>query len=152
MQEVTGKQPWYVPFVLWAGPVFWALVLAFLNFNSVRIYGKIYFHTEDWVLHGFGVAFLALPLFLPYRQVTAVPDRIVAQHYLGRSVALPWHEIRRVEIVSFGIPEAQTRTLNLIPCNGRKISFSSQMSNFEALADAVLARTVAPIVRKRPLT
>jgi hypothetical protein len=150
MHEVTGKQPWYVPLVLWTGPVLWAVVLAFLNFNSYRVYGRIYFHPEDWILHGLGILFLAVPLFLPYRQVTAVPDRIVARHYLGRSVAVPWHEIRKVEIVSFGLPEVQSRTLNLIPCNGRKISFSSQISNFEALLDTVLDRTVAPIVRRRP--
>jgi hypothetical protein len=149
MQEVTGKQPWYVPIVLWSGPVFWALVLAVLNFNSLRVYGRIYFHPEDWILHAIGIVFLALPLFLPYRKITAVRDRIVARHYLGRSVAVPWHEIRKVEIVSFGVAEAESRTLHLIPCNGRKISFSSQISNFEALVDTILDRTVAPIVRKR---
>ena len=149
MHEVSGKQPWYVPVVLWAGPIFWALVLAFLHLNSFRIYGRLYFHPEDWILHGLGVLFLALPLFLPYRQVTAVRDRIVAHHYLGKSVAVPWHEIRKVEIVSFGLPEAGTRMLRLTPTGGRKISFSSQISNFEALQDTVLERTVAPIVRKR---
>ena len=149
MQEITGKQPWYVQAVLWGGPAFWALVLAFLNFTSMRLYGRLYFHPEDWVLHGLGLAFLAIPLLFPYRQVTAVADRIEARHYLGRRVTVPWHEIRRVEIVSTGIPEAPTRILRLVPSEGRQISFTSQISNFEALVDTVLDRTVAPIVRKQ---
>lgn len=149
MQEVTGKQPWYVPAALWAGPGFWALLLAFLNAGSLTTYGELRFHAGDWVLHAVGVAFLAVPLVFPYGQVTAVADRIVARHYLGRSIAVPWHEIRRVEIVHYGPPEGGTRMLHLIPCRGRRISIPSQLSNFEALVETVLERTVAPIVRKR---
>lgn len=148
-QEVTGRQPWYVPMTLWAGPVFWALIISLLNFNSFRTYGELSTHPEEWILQGLGLLVLCLPMLLPYRMVTAVGDKIVARHYVGRSVDLSWNQIRRVELESYGLPEARTQVLRLIPSGGRKISFTSQLSNFDALRETVLERTAAPIVTKR---
>lgn len=148
-EEITGRQPWYVPMTLWAGPVFWVLMLSLLNFNSFRTYGELSLHLEDWILQGLGLLVLCLPMLLPYRMVTAVGDKIVARHYVGRSVDLSWNQIRRVELESYGLPEARTQVLRLIPSGGRKISFTSQLSNFDALRETVLERTGAPIVTKR---
>lgn len=148
VEEVTGRQPWYVPATLWAGPVFWASILALLNFNSFRTYGRLSFDAEDWALHALGLVVLFVPMFLPYRNVSTVGDRIVARHYVGRSVDLSWSQVRRVELESYGLPEARTHVLRLIPTGGRKISFTSQLSNFDALRETVLERTAAPIVSK----
>lgn len=147
MVPISGRQPWYVPLILWGAPLAVAASLFWINFSSFRSYGRQSSDMKDWVIEAILVLLVAVPLFFPLRKIILTSSEITAYHYAGPRVSLAWADVVRIEIFQVESSGLTKTSVKVSPRRGRKMVFNSQLSNFDDLVAAVRKHASVPIIQ-----
>lgn len=95
-----------------------------------------------------GVMLLMATLIV--RAVEVSSAGIVVRYYLGRKVAIAWQEIKVAELFTVYSPQESRRTARIEPIRGRRVAFTSNLSNFDSLLTQVEMNSPSGVVRHAP--
>lgn len=84
------------------------------------------------------------------RTVEVSSAGIVLRYYLGRKAAIAWQEVKVAELFTVHSPQESRQTIRIEPYRGRRVAFTSNLSNFDSLLNQVEMNLPSGVVRHAP--